>query len=55
LLQHFGIAGIGFASRDIVREAIQFFGDATQNLLDVLLDGYICQSSRVVGLRMVKI
>ena len=54
-LQHFGIAGVDIASRDIVREAIQFFGDATQNLLDVLLDGYICQSSRVVGLRMVKI
>jgi hypothetical protein len=52
-LQHFGITEIGLASRDIVREAIQFFRDVAQYLLDVRLDGYICQSSGMVGLRMI--
>jgi hypothetical protein len=41
--------GLDPLSREIVREAIQFVRDAAQNLLDVLLDGYICQSSRMVG------
>jgi hypothetical protein len=47
------LRGLDPLRRDIVREAIQFVRDATQNLLDVLLDGYICQSSRTVGLRMI--
>jgi hypothetical protein len=51
--QYLAIAGIGFAGRAILREAIQFIRDATQNLFDVPLDGYICQSSRMVGLRMI--
>jgi hypothetical protein len=55
-LRHLGvfkIAGAGFASRDIVREVIQFVRNAAQYLLDVPLDGQICQSSRMVGLRKV--
>jgi len=55
-LRHLGvfeIAGAGFASRDIVREVIQFVRNAAQYLLDVRLDGHICQSSRMVGLRKV--
>lgn len=52
-LRHFGIAENRFANRDIVRQAVQFFRDAPQYLLDVRLDGDICQSSRMVGLRMI--
>ena len=55
-LRHLGvfkIAGAGFASREIVREVIQFVRNAAQYLLDVRLDGYICQSSRMIGLLMI--
>jgi hypothetical protein len=52
-LRHFGIADNRFATRDVVRQVVQFFRDAAQYLLDVRLDGDICQSSRMVGLRMI--
>ena len=55
-LRHLGvfkIAGAGFASREIVREVIQFVRNAAQYLLDVRLNGHTCQSSRMVGLREV--
>jgi hypothetical protein len=51
--QPLGIAEIGFAHRDLFREVIKFCCDASQNFFDVPLDGYICQSPRMVGLRMI--
>jgi hypothetical protein len=51
--QPLGITEIGSIRRNLVCEAIQVFRDATQNLFDVPLDGYICQSPRMVGLRMI--
>jgi hypothetical protein len=47
--------GLGFVRRDIFGEVIQFIRDATQNLRDVLLDSYICQPSRTVGLRVIMV
>jgi len=35
------------------RQVIQFFRDAAQYLLDVRPGGYVCQSSRMVGLRKI--
>jgi hypothetical protein len=52
-LRHFGIADNRFATRDVVCQVVQFFRDAAQYLLDVRLDSDICQSSRMVGLRMI--
>jgi hypothetical protein len=51
--QHFGSAEIRLATRDSARQVIQFFRDPAQYLLDVRLDGDICQSSSMVGLRMI--
>ena len=42
-----------FGGCDIVGEAIQFPGNATQGLFDVWLDSYIRQSPRMTGLLMI--
>jgi len=51
--QPLGITEIGSIRRNLVCEAIQFFRDAAQNLFDVPLEGYICQSPRMDGLLMI--
>ena len=51
--QPLGIAEIDLVRCDLAREVIKFCCDASQNFFDVPLDGYICQSPRMVGLRMI--
>ena len=50
--QQLSVAEIGFVSRDIVGEVIQFFRNPAQHLLQVGLEGYVRQSPGMVGLDM---
>jgi hypothetical protein len=52
-LLHLGMAAIDFGGRDIVREVIQFFRNAAQHLLQVLLDSYVRQPPCVVSFRVI--
>ena len=53
MFQNLRMVEIGFTGRKIVREAIKFFRNAAQFLLQVRLDGHFRQSPGVVGLCVV--